>query len=133
MAKKISFSCWTKAENVERQDGHIFQAQSSSQSVHRFGVILPARGFRHANKSLKQPGYPVAGGASFACFCQSNPDFYLRDQLFNTQYKTLSESIKSLSFLTPPANFLNLWLTVPESLRNGKQAIFRNRVILETF
>ena len=87
MAKKISFSCWTKAENVERQDGHIFQAQSSSQSVHRFRVILPARGFSALLLGVHR--LPVSVKAS--------PDFYLRDQLFNTQYKTLSESVKSLS------------------------------------
>ena len=31
MAKKTSFSCWTKEENLEWQDGHIFQAQVANQ------------------------------------------------------------------------------------------------------
>ena len=59
----------------------------------------------------------MAGGASFACFCQSNPDFNLRDQLFNTEYKTLSESIKPV-------------INCPKIFMNAMQAIFRNRVIL---
>ena len=59
----------------------------------------------------------MAGGASFAFFCQSNPDFNLRDQLFNTEYKTLSESIKPV-------------INCPKIFMNAMQAIFRNRVIL---
>ena len=35
---------------------------------------------------------------------------------------------KVFHVLTPPGNFINLWLTVLKSLGNGKQAIFRNRV-----
>ena len=130
MAKKISFSCWTNAENVERQDGHIFQAQSSSQSVLRFRVILPARVFSHANNPKNSLGalllrvhrLPVSVKAIQIFICVIN---------FSTRsIKRRRKVSKFFPVLTSPGSFINLWLTVPKSLRNGKQAIFRNRVIL---
>ena len=42
---------------------------------------------------LKIAWVPCCWGCIVCLFLQSNPDFYLRDQLFNTEYKTLSESL----------------------------------------
>ena len=44
--------------------------------------------------------------------------------------KRCRKASKVFPVLRPPGNFINLWLTVPKSLRNGMQATFRNRVIL---
>ena len=54
---------------------------------------------------LKIAWVPCCWGCIVCLFLQSNPDFYLRDQLFNTEYKTLSESIKSLSCFNASGEF----------------------------
>ena len=106
MTKKVSFSCWTKAEKLERQDGHIFQAQEANRFT----------GFASYCRLTESAMLIILNIAWVPCGCQSNPDFSCVINFSTQNIKRCRKSSKVFHVLTPPGNFINLWLTVPAEI-----------------
>ena len=80
---------------------------------------------------LKIAWVPCCWGCIVCLFLSKHLQIFICVINFSTRsIKRCRKASKVFHVLTPPGNFINLSLTVPKSLRNGKQAIFRNRVML---
>ena len=80
---------------------------------------------------LKIAWVPCCWGCIVCLFLLKHLQIFICVINFSTRsIKRCRKASKVFHALTTPGNFINLWLTVLKSLRNGTQAIFRNRVIL---